>query len=316
MNILINKITNIVEGINSLPNPLQYVIDVVEGFSLSKNITVQEGVKQKVNDFSQLLFNKEVYRVDLVDEIIGQDETLDDTGVPKMVKVQKKNVDGDLLYIEPILNEHGTIIDYVEVTNPTDEEGNDLEPSTELIQETSTNGALVFLKDSIETKEVQVLDHIEEVIEDTGEPIMIPNMVAKYVNIKDNPEFFTAQEIVLAKFQSILDSSQKDYILADSFLSEEDIDLTDANHTANTGIGLLQLLPNGQAKTLTISLETPTANFELLELIADSGVDVYLSGKKFVDNKLTLTSPISNCTIKFVNTTNKPKLVKSYAIGY
>ena len=148
-----------------------------------------------------------------------------------------------------------------------------------------------------------------------NEPVMVPNIVNKTVIFADSPGEFTAEEILQARYQKLLDNSTYDYIIADAFLNEEDIDLLDKDHSANTGVALMQLLPKGQAKTKSISLEVPAANFELLEFDAP-GVDIYLSGKKFIDGKLTLSSAVSNCTIKFVNTTDKPVSIKSYAIAY
>ena len=148
------------------------------------------------------------------------------------------------------------------------------------------------------------------------EPIMIPNMVDVYITLEERPSEFTVEEIIKAKYQSILDASVMDYVIADMFLNENDMNLQDVNHSANTGVSLLQLLPNGQAKTKSIELVVSAKKFELLECEGIEGVDIYLEDNKFIDNKLELISPISNCTIKFVNTTDKSIEVTSYAIGY
>ena len=148
------------------------------------------------------------------------------------------------------------------------------------------------------------------------EPIMIPNMVDVYITLEERPSEFTVEEVINAKYQSILEASVMDYVIADMFLNEDDMNLQDVNHSANTGVSLLQLLPNGQAKTKSIELVVPAKKFELLECEGIEGVDIYLEDNKFIDNKLELISPISSCTIKFVNTTDKSIEVKSYAIGY
>lgn len=158
---------------------------------------------------------------------------------------------------------------------------------------------------------VQVPVEFEEL-----EPVMVDNYTTQTVSIKTHPQEFTLEEVLQEKYTKVLESSQKDYILADMFLNEDDIDLEDENHSANTGASILELLPQGQAKTKTIALQAQATEFELLEFKCPDGVEVYLSGKKFVNGKLTLTSPVSNCTIKFVNTTDKKITVNSYAIGY
>lgn len=162
-----------------------------------------------------------------------------------------------------------------------------------------------------ETVTVKVPVEFEEL-----EPVMVDNYISETVTFKTHPSHFTLEEVLQEKYSKVLEDSLKDYILADSFLNEDDIDLEDENHSANTGLTLLQLHPQGQAKTKAITLSIPTTEFELLEFDAPKGVEIYLGGKKFVNGKLTLTSPISNCTIKFVNTTDKLLTVNSYAIGY
>lgn len=180
-------------------------------------------------------------------------------------------------------------------------------------QKINEEGQLLYKINTFENEEVGEV--WSETTEPNDNPVMIADTVQKTVTFAENPTEFTVEEILQAKYQTLLESSTYDYILADIFLNEEDIDLADPNHTANTGVAIMQLLPLGQAKTKSITLEAPAANFELLEFDA-SGVEVYLGGKKFVDGKLSLTSPIGSCTIKFVNTTDKPVDIKSYAIAY
>jgi len=140
--------------------------------------------------------------------------------------------------------------------------------------------------------------------------------VQRVVNFKENPHEFSLEEIVNAKYKDILEASSNDYIIADIFLDENDLDLSDPQHSANTGYGILQLLPNGEAVTRLINLEAPATLFNLLEFDADSDVEIYINNIKFTENKATFTEPISSFTIKFLNTTNKPKMVRAYAIGY
>ena len=243
-----------------------------------------------------------------------------------MIKVQKENEEGHKLYLEPLYNEEGEIVDYAEVTDAFDEDGSYNESVIVEVQKTSKGGKPLFYLDIFEEEKEEVLETEEEVVEVDETPIegkrlvitpvMIPNLVDKTLYFKEDYLEFTSEEVLQAKYQNLLEESQKDYIIGDMFINEQDLDLEDPKHSANTGLALLQLLAKGQAKTKTITLDVPTTEFVILDLVADEGIEIYLSGKKFTEGKLTLASPISNCTIKFVNTTDRPKIIKSYAIGY
>lgn len=321
MKVLINKLTSQVEGINSLSTPFNYTIELNDNLNPVKTMEVQEGEIQKTNELGQPLYQYKVYRTETKEVVVGQDEVLEDTGVPVIIVVQKTDEQGNKLYLEPLYDEAGQIVDYVEVIQPKSEAGLDNDPIFIEVQKTSVKGKPLYYKDIVKVVEEKVLDHVDEVIEPIKDsieldPIMLPNIVTKTYDLKSNYEMFTGEEVLEAKYQYILDESQRDYIIADMFLNEDDIDLEDVGHSANTGVAILQLLPNGQAKTKSIKLAQPTQEFKLLEFDAEDGVEIYLSGKKFNNGILTLPSPISSCTIKFVNILDKPKSVKSYAIGY
>lgn len=183
---------------------------------------------------------------------------------------------------------------------------------------TKTEGKEVVNKwtdeENVEHSETVIVQEPIEWID--NEPIMIPNIVNKIINFIDNPLEFTVEEIIHEKYKNMLEESTYDYILADIFLNENDLNLADPLHSANTGVGILQLLPTGQAITKEIILETSTNIFNLLEFNADPGVDIYINDTKFTDNKAVSNAPLNSCIIKFVNITDKPKMVKSYAIAY
>ncbi len=136
------------------------------------------------------------------------------------------------------------------------------------------------------------------------------------ITLETKPEVFTLEEVIEAKYKDMLNNSSCDFVMADMFIDESDLDLNDVNNSANTGVGILQLLPKGQAKTKSTDLETATTNFTLLEFDADPGVEIYVAGKLFTDRRVDLTTQVNSCTIKFVNTTDKPKMIRAYAIGY
>lgn len=180
-------------------------------------------------------------------------------------------------------------------------------------QKTNEEGRLLYKINTFENEEVGEV--WSETIEPNDNPVMVDNMIQKTVTLSENPTEFTVEEILQAKYQTLLEGSTYDYILADIFLDESDIDLADPNHTANTGVAILQLLPKGQAKTKAITLEVAAKTFELLEF-EGPGAEVYINDVKFIDNKATLSDSAEEITIKFVNTTDKPVDIKSYAIAY
>ena len=239
------------------------------------------------------------YTIDVVDSFL----------LSKAVEVtegtkQKTNEQGQLLYKTDIIvvDEVGeTWIETTESKKPTKFERYE-KTITVTDEEGNQNSQIVTVKIPVEFEDL--------------DPVMIDNIILKVVNIKDNPEEFTAQEVLEAKYLDILNASNKSNIIADIFLNESDIDLNDINHSANTGVAMLELLPHGQAKTKSISLEIASKDFELLEFDAPKTVDIYISGQRVENGKVSLANTVSTCTIKFVNTSNKKAIIKGYAIAY
>ncbi len=212
---------------------------------------------------------------------------------------QKTNEQGQLLY-KTNIKEDGS---YDETTE------------AKIITKTEQREAVNKWTDE-EGKEHSETVEVEEPIEWVdNEPVLIDNVVNKTITFEEDPTAFTAEEILKAKYQTLLDGSSYDFILADIFLNEDDINLGDKDHAANTGVAIMQLLPNGQAKTKSITLVNSANSFELLEL-EGNGVDIYINDVKFVDNRAVLSAATNEVVIKFKNTTNKPADVKSYAIVY
>jgi hypothetical protein len=225
---------------------------------------------------------------------VGYGFTLGKTIIVQDGEYQKINEDGQLLYLTPM----GVETTEIRTVTKT-------EPKEVFMDGTDEEGSSIS-KPVITNEPVEWVDN---------KPVMLPIIVDKFITFADSPTEFTVEEILQAKYQTMSDNSSKDHIIADSFINEDDIDLADKDHSANTGVAIMQLLPNGQAKTKPIKLEVSATKFELLESIED-GVDVYINGTKFVDNMITLGSAVNSVIIKFMNTTDKPIEVKSYAIAY
>lgn len=257
------------------------------------NIYIDRITERVVNQPSRLTFE------------ISVDDNFSLTKTIKVIEGEKQKTDDkdELLY----------------KTKSHDEEGFEIWiETTESRTITKTEGKEVVNKwtdeENVEHSETIIVQEPIEWID--NEPIMIPNIVNKIINFIDNPLEFTVEEIIHEKYKNMLEESTYDYILADIFLNKDDIDLNNKDHSANTGVAILQLLPNGQAITKEITLETSANIFNLLEFNADPGVDIYINDTKFTDNKAVSNAPLNSCIIKFVNTTNKSKMVKSYAVAY
>ncbi len=266
MNILIDKTTNKVAGVNSPANPFQISIDVPEDFTLGKTIQEVSEVqpeKQKTNDQGQLLYKGNV----IVD------------------------AEGNETYDEVTEAKKATEWEERQVTNKwVDEEG---------------------VKHS-ETVTINAPIAWEEL-----EPVMIPNIVNKYVTIKDRPEVFTAEEVLIKKCKGLTGAAGLQHVVADVFLNESDLDLTAPGHSANTGINMVQLLPQGQCVTKEITLAAAADTFTLLEFDAPDGVEIYLNEMLLALNEaVTTAAPTDKVRIKFVNTTDKLKMVRGYVIGH
>ncbi|WHH58322.1 hypothetical protein [Petroclostridium sp. X23] len=186
-------------------------------------------------------------------------------------------------------------------------------------QKTNEEGQLLY-KTNVRIGEdgQEVWDEVttQEIDGEALEPVMVPNEVQETVGFQKAPYEFTLEEVIQEKYRQALEESSFTHLLADVFLDENDLDIADPSHSANTGVGILQLLPGGQAKTKSITLDQAADAFALLEFDADDGVVIYLAGQPFTDGKLQLTSAVASCTIRFENTIDKPKSVRAYAIGY
>lgn len=276
MKILINKNSNIVKGHNIVPSPFYIVIEVPDGFNLTKVVDVEDGIKQKINELGELLFKDDI----LVDEETGIETFTEVIDQKKVISFEEKEFE----YKSPIYE------------NVEDSEGEIQSVLKEIVKWTQ--------KADVPTGYIEL------------DPVMIPAFKKKMISILSDPNYFTADEVLENLYQDLLDETELDGILADVFLSEDDIDLDSKAHAADTGPGFVQLLPGGQCKLKQTNIEASAKYFKIIEFRADPGVEIYLAGKKFENGIIELSDPIESGTIKFVNTTGERKNIYSYAIGY
>lgn len=158
---------------------------------------------------------------------------------------------------------------------------------------------------------VQVPDEYEE-----NEPCMIPSYKDVTVDIFSRPEEFEITELLAFMYEQELAENDYDYILADMFINESDIDFSYDKHSANTGAFVCCLHPQGKVRLKQLELEKPARVFEIISSEIPDGIDVFINNVKFVGKKLILPKETQKCTIRFENTTDKYLDIKSYCIAY
>ena len=148
-----------------------------------------------------------------------------------------------------------------------------------------------------------------------NEPVMVPKLVQKSVSFQENPYIFNENEIAQRKFELIATELGFTYAYADEFLTEEDLDVFAVGHSANTGVKVFVLLPNGQCQTKVLSIEEAASDFTLY-LEAEYGINAELNGVPFVNNRVTLEAAVNEVILTFKNTTNVNAEVYAYALLY
>jgi len=173
-------------------------------------------------------------------------------------------------------------------------------------QKTNEQGQLLFI-----TPEGEETTESED-----NEPIIIPDVIVKQVTFAENPYIFSVNEVAQRKFEIITQQLGFANAYADEFLTEDDIDFNYSNHSANTGVKVLELLSNGgQCKTKTITLTIPAKEF-VLYLESSANVTVELNGIPFVNDKVLLSASTLEIVLVFKNETINNVNVNAYAILY
>lgn len=295
--------------------PISLQVQVPNDFSITKEVDELDKLVQKENEDGEKIYLKEVFNIITEKIPKGYDETLEVTELPCIEIVQETDEDGNKLYVEYIYNEEGKPVDTMITTKSHNENGEENIPITKEVQKVSNNGNPLYLKPIFEIIEHKEFDHFEETTEETETPCMVEVFKKVTKEINTNPESFTINEALAKVYLNMVDNSQYDYIVADMFISEEDLDLEKSY--ANTGVGVLQLPPKGYVVTKPIPLEQSSNTFKVVYLDPlPEGISMYINTKKVVNGEVTLANATSKLTIKFSNTTNKYLDIKSYTILY
>lgn len=174
-----------------------------------------------------------------------------------------------------------------------------------------------YVIDKDSNKPLYRIDAYEETttLDETSYPVLEFIKEKREMTLESAFEEFTLDDIVTAKYRNILEKSSCDYIIAQEFI-DQGINIKDEHHAANTGIGFIQLLPKGQAKTYLIELDEVVNTIELLLYEGDPQVELYVNDVKVENNKVSLSSKTSSITVTFKNPTDKALLINAYALGY
>lgn len=303
---------------------------------------------REVTDHIQVFSCKEERCYEITDIIIGEDEegnniyeqiertykVLDkyEYNEPIYVNVHIKDKKGNKLYLKPIKEtwEERVVSDVIETTAEIQVFSYKEEEVIKMIPVVDANCDHVCdkhckdkcnhvcdenCKPALKYKEVteiiQVPDEFEE-----NTPVIVPGYKEVEVDILSRAEEFTIIELLEFIYQRELLDKKYNYILADMFINEDDVDLEYREHSANTGAFICSLLPHGKVQLKELELETKAKTFEIIMSEIPTGIDVYINDVKFINSKVMLPSNVDSCVIRFENTTDKPLDIKSYCIAY
>lgn len=324
-----------------------------QGFKLyrqkiyNKDGSVSKKFREVTDHMHVFSYKKESY-FETTDIVIGEDEEgnsiyeqIEHTyevpdeyeyNEPIYIDVHVKDEEGNKLYLKPVVEtwQEEIVSDVVETTAEIQifsyKEEEAIKTVSVVVSECNhvcdkhcndecTHTCDEYCEPIFEDKEiieiVQVPDQYEENI-----PVMIPMYKEVEVDILSRVEEFTIIELLEFIYQRELLDKKYNYILADMFINEDDIDFEYEEHSANTGAFICSLLPNGKVQLKELELETKARTFEIIMSEIPDGIDVYINDVKFVNNKAMLPSSVNSCVVRFENTTNKPLDIKSYCIAY
>lgn len=322
------------------------------GFKLYSQLIYGEdglptGEIEEVTNFMQIFSWKDEKYYELTDEIIGEDEEgnpiykqIENTysvpdkfeyNTPIYIDAHMEDEEGNKLYIKDITEtrEETIVKDIIETTDKLQifSYKEDLVSRIErkfvycdhVCDEECINGCVhinhelcnpVYEEEEI-IEIIQVPDEYEE-----NKPCMIPSYKDVVVNIFNNPEEFTILELLSRIYEQELAGSDYEYILADMFINEDDIDFGYEEHSANTGAFVCCLHPNGKIRLKEFLLEKPAKVFELLDSEIPNGIKMFINDVEITGKKVMLPVEVESCIIRFENTTDKYLDIKSYCIAY
>ena len=284
------------ETLKGTLNPyFSLVLPVEDDFNVSKTVNIPSGEVQKTDENGDKLYLEAVYRTEEETIFVCNEETTEVTETPLMHFIQKTDVDGNPLFLEEIETETGDL-DTFETTKEVSEVGVKNEPIMIEVQQCTSNGLPIYLKEITEVYERQILDHTEETTEVTSTPIMIPTYARTLVSTDSNIEHFEYDEVVMLyeTYLSVKSSGLEVRMLKDINMESSIV---------NTGLNILNLPPKGNILYSRLTLNEKADEFEISNV--QDNLKYYVNNKLVVDSKVVLTSPVKNITVKIVNPTEQ-----------
>ena len=324
-----------------------------QGFKLyrqniyNKDGSVSKKFREVTNHMHVFSYKKESY-FEITDIVIGEDEEGNSVyeqieyvyevpdkyeyNKPIYVDVHIKDEDGNKLYLKPVVEivQEEIVSDVIETTAEIQVFSYKEEEITRTVSVVTAECNHVcdehcndeckhicdeYCEPIFEDKEISEIVQVPDKYE-ANTPVMIPIYKEVEVDILSRVEEFTIIELLEFIYQRELLDKKYNYILADMFINEDDIDFEYEEHSANTGAFVCSLLPKGKVQLKELELETKAKTFEIILSEIPTGIDVYVNDVKFVNNKAILPSNADSCVIRFENTTDKPLDIKSYCIAY
>lgn len=301
---------------SSVSTPMTISLRVDDKLYLEKEEDTKVGTAQKTDFYGNKLFLKNVYKTVEEQVKVGENETITDTGKPVMMEVQKCDLVSNLpVFLEPIYDEEGNVIDTFETTNSVNEKGINNAPIIILKQKTTSKGNLLWWEDVFETKTTEVFDKVEETTEETETPIM-EDVYKKVVKNTDKHITSFRFDEVLGNWARILADLKEDQKLIGTVLDEALVN-RELSSNVNTGNFICCLQENGEAVIQKITLDKESTVLEwipVFPLVED--VDLYFNDQLVEGNKLQLETPTNELTIKFVNNSTSNRDVQGFVVKY
>lgn len=295
--------------------PVSLAVEVSEDFTISKVVQRFDKLVHRENEFGEKLFYKEIFKEVITENIIGYDETIYVTDTPIIITSQRRDENDNPLYMENIYDSEGVVIDRFVTTKFMSELGEYNEPIMDEVPKLSESGKPLYLKPIIEEVSSSVLDKIDVTSENTDNPVMDEAYKDVTINIDESPSEFSAFDVLGKKYSNMLEASNYDYIVADMFLDENDIDQDKS--FANTGVGIVNLPPRGYLTTKSISLEQPAKNIKVANFDElPNGVRMFINDTVVIGGNVHLKEPMNIIVIKYLNKSNKAVELSSFVLFY
>lgn len=283
-NVLIDRQSLQVKGLNRDPLPFEYEIKLPTELSLQKTIQVSTGNKvQKTNDTEEPLYMDNIVK-DANGNITSYDEV---TTSQKVIAYTTQT----FTYKVP----DPTQTTKETVTNP----------------DGTTSEVDVPVMDTISTTS-QVPSAWKDL-----DPVMIDEVIPKAVTLANSCTEFAASEVISGKIAAINNLNLRQVLFFSEDLNEDAV-LKGSSQGVHTGQGFIALDPGGFLQTDKIALSSAAETLEVY-LESQDSIEVSMSSDSttFVavqNSTLSFTSEVQEIYLKFTNTASSRREIYAFGI--